>query len=148
MNPGLPIGTVTFLFTDIEGSTKLWQQFPDAMPNALACHHAILNETIAVHGGYVFQIIGDAFCAAFSTATDGLEAALTAQRALRDATWGETGAIRVRMALHTGTADVRVGEHTSGEYVSSLTLSRAARLLSAGHGGQIFAFTSNCRTRA
>ena len=137
MNSGLPTGTVTFLFTDIEGSTKLWQQHPDAMPNALTVHHAILNNTIAAHRGYVFQIIGDAFCAAFSTATDGLEAALAAQRALRAATWGETGAIRVRMALHTGTADVRVGEHTSGEYVSSLTLSRAARLLSAGHGGQI-----------
>ncbi len=137
MNPDLPTGTVTFLFTDIEGSTKLWQQHPDAMPNALARHHAILNETIAAHGGYVFQIIGDAFCAAFATAFDGLAAALAAQRALRDASWGETGAIRVRMALHTGTADVRVGEHTSGEYVSGLTLSRAARLLSAGHGGQI-----------
>jgi predicted ATPase/class 3 adenylate cyclase len=137
LNPDLPTGTVTFLFTDIEGSTKLWQEHPDAMANALACHHAILNETIAEHGGYVFQIIGDAFCAAFSTATDGLEAALAAQRALRDATWGETGAIRVRMALHSGTAEVRVGEHTSGEYVSDLTLSRAARLLSAGHGGQI-----------
>jgi hypothetical protein len=58
-------------------------------------------------------------------------------RALRDATWGETGAIRVRMALHTGMANVRAGEHTSGEYVSGLTLSRAVRLLSAGHGGQI-----------
>ncbi len=137
MKAELPTGTITFLFTDIEGSTRLWQQHPDAMPNALACHHAILNESITAHGGYVFQIIGDAFCAAFSTATDGLEAALAAQRALRDATWGETGAIRVRMALHTGTADVRLGEHTSGEYVSGLTLSRVARLLSAGHGGQI-----------
>jgi predicted ATPase/class 3 adenylate cyclase len=133
----LPTGTVTFLFTDIEGSTKLWQKHPSAMPYALARHHAILNETIAKHGGYVFQIIGDAFCAAFSTVIDGLDAALAAQRALRDANWGETGAILVRMALHTGTADVHVGEHTSGEYVSGLTLSRAARLLSAGHGGQI-----------
>src|SRR4030042_4721741 len=102
MKPDLPTGTVTFLFTDIEGSPKLWQLHPDAMPDALALHHAILNETIAAHGGYVFQIIGDAFCAAFSTATDGLEAALAAQRTLRDATWGETGTIRVRMALHTG----------------------------------------------
>jgi predicted ATPase/class 3 adenylate cyclase len=137
MKPDLPTGTVTFLFTDIEGSTKLWQQYPHAMQNALACHHAILNETITAHGGYVFQIIGDAFCAAFSTAASGLEAALAAQRALRDATWGETGAIRVRMALHTGSADLHVGEHTSGEYLSGLTLSRVARLLSAGHGGQI-----------
>ncbi len=137
MNPDLPTGTVTFLFTDIEGSTRLWQQHPEAMPNALACHHAILNEAITAHEGYVFQIIGDAFCAAFSTVRDGLDAALAAQRALRDATWSETGVICVRMAIHTGTADVRVGEHTSGEYVSNLTLSRAARLLSAGHGGQI-----------
>jgi class 3 adenylate cyclase len=58
--PEMPIGTVTFLFTDIEGSTKLWQQYPEQMPDALARHHAILNETIAAHGGYVFQIIGDA----------------------------------------------------------------------------------------
>jgi predicted ATPase/class 3 adenylate cyclase len=135
--PDRPSGTVTFLFTDIEGSTKLWQQHPDAMPGALARHHALLNEAVATHGGYVFQIIGDAFCAAFSTATDGLGAALATQRALRDATWGETGAIRVRMALHTGAAEVRAGEFTSGEYVSGLTLSRAARLLSAGHGEQI-----------
>ena len=76
----LPTGTVTFLFTDIEGSTKLWQLHPAAMPDALALHHAILNETIAAHGGYVFQIIGDAFCAAFSTATDGLAAALAMQQ--------------------------------------------------------------------
>src|SRR4030065_931559 len=133
MNPDLPTGTLTFLFTDIEGSTKLWQQYPDAMPDALACHHTILNKTITAHGGYVFQIIGDAFCAAFSTATDGLEAALAVQRALRDAAWGETGAIRVRMGLHTGAADVHFGEHTSGEYVSSLPLSRAARFVSARH---------------
>ncbi len=133
----LPRGTVTFLFTDIEGSTKLWQQFPDAMPAALARHHEILQRAIELHNGYVFQIIGDAFCAAFATAFDGLDAALEAQRALRDEGWGETGAIRVRMALHTGAADVRAGEFTSGEYVSGITLSRAARLLSAGHGGQI-----------
>ncbi len=133
----LPRGTVTFLFTDIEGSTKLWQQFPDAMPAALARHHEILNSAIQAHNGYVFQIIGDAFCAAFATAFDGLDAALDAQRALRDELWGETGAIRVRMALHTGAAEVRAGEFTSGEYVSGITLSRAARLLSAGHGGQI-----------
>ena len=137
MDTNLPSGTVTFLFTDIEGSTKLWQQFPNTMPGALARHHAILREAIEAHKGYVFQIIGDAFCAAFSTGQDGLEAALAAQRALHAASWDETGEIRVRMALHTGMADVRAGEHTSGEYVSGLTLSRAARLLSAGHGGQI-----------
>ncbi len=132
-----PAGTVTFLFTDIEGSTKLWQQHPAAMEAALKRHHAILNESITVHGGYVFQIIGDAFCAAFSTANAGLDAALEAQRLLTAEKWGETGTIRVRMALHTGRAELQVGDYTSGEYVSGLTLSRAARLLSAGHGGQI-----------
>lgn len=138
----LPSGTVTFLFTDIEGSTKLWQQSPDAMPAALARHHEILHRAIESHNGYVFQIIGDAFCAAFATAFDGLDAALGAQRALRDEPWGETGAIRVRMALHTGTAQVNIGDFTSGEYVSGITLSRAARLLSAGHGGQILLSSS------
>jgi predicted ATPase/class 3 adenylate cyclase len=132
-----PTGTITFLFTDIEGSTKLWQQHPGTMPAALNRHHALLNQSIAAHGGYVFQIIGDAFCAAFSTANDGLNAALDSQLALASENWGEIGSIRVRMALHTGRADVQLGEYTSGEYISGLTLSRAARLLSAGHGGQI-----------
>ncbi|MBI1744576.1 tetratricopeptide repeat protein [Candidatus Acetothermia bacterium] len=133
----LPAGIVTFLFTDIEGSTRLWQEHPGAMPAALARHHVILKQAIGTQHGYVFQIVGDAFCAAFKNATDALEAALAAQRALRDEAWGETGPIRVRMALQTGPAEVRVGEYTSGEYVSGLTLSRSARLLSAGHGGQI-----------
>lgn len=139
----LPRGTVTFLFTDIQGSTRLWQEFPSAMPAALALHHDVLRSAITAHNGYVFQIIGDAFCAAFATAFEGLDAALDAQRALRDAAWQETGAVRVRMALHTGAVDVRAGEFTSGEYVSGITLSRAARLLSAGHGGQILLSASS-----
>ncbi len=133
----LPTGTVTFLFTDIEGSTKLWQQHPGVMPAALSRHHALLSRAITAHNGYVFQIIGDAFCAAFMTASDGLGAALEAQRQLAIEEWGETGAIRVRMALHTGNAEVHAGAYTSGEYVSGLTLSRTSRLLSVGHGGQI-----------
>ncbi len=135
--PQPPTGTVTFLFTDIEGSTRLWQQHPDEMPAALRRHHALLHEAIAAHGGYVFQIIGDAFCAAFTTASNGLAAALDAQRLLASEAWGATGPIRVRMALHSGKAEVQVGEFISGEYASGLTLSRAARLLSAGHGGQV-----------
>jgi predicted ATPase/class 3 adenylate cyclase len=133
----LPVGTVTFLFTDIEGSTKLWQEHPDAMTVALSRHHAILSESIAIHGGYVFQIIGDEFCGAFSIAKDGLEAALDAQRRLKAEEWGEIGAIRVRMVLHTGSVELRAGEYVSGEYISNLTLSRTARLLSVGHGGQV-----------
>jgi len=113
-----PVGTVTFLFTDIEGSTKLWQEQPETMPQALGRHHALLSKAITSHGGYIFQIIGDAFCSAFPTANDGLDAALDAQRALTAETWEETGAIRVRMALHTGRAEVQFGEYTSGEYIS------------------------------
>lgn len=132
-----PTGTVTFLFTDIEGSTALWQQHPAEMPEALARHHTILRQAIESHRGYVFQIVGDAFCAAFSDACDGVRAALAAQRALRDEAWGATGSLRVRMAVHTGVAELRVGDYTSGEYVSGPTLNRCARLLSAGHGGQV-----------
>jgi predicted ATPase/class 3 adenylate cyclase len=133
----LPTGTVTFLFTDIQGSTQLWQGYPQAMAQALARHHELLSQSIEQQHGYVFQIIGDAFCAAFPTAADGLKAALAAQRALGAELWGETGPIKVRMALHSGAAQARAGEYTSGEYLSGLTLSRAARLLSAGHGGQV-----------
>ena len=81
----LPSGTVTFLFTDIEGSTPLSQRYPDEFPVALARHHAILNDAIRTHGGQVFQIVGDAFCAAFRSARDALDAALAAQRALQTA---------------------------------------------------------------
>jgi class 3 adenylate cyclase len=133
----LPSGTVTFLFTDIEGSTQLWVDYPRSMPSVLGRHHALLRQAIESNGGYVFQIIGDAFCAAFSSATDGLQAAICAWQALEAEPWGEPGLLKVRMALHTGDAEVREGDFTSGEYVSGLTLSRVARLLSAGHGGQI-----------
>ena len=132
----LPSGTVTFLFTDIEGSTRLWQQFPDAMESALSRHHALLASAIERHGGYLFQIVGDGCCAAFEGASDGVAAALDAQRALTGERW-EVGGLNVRMALHTGAAEVRAGEFRSGEYVSGITLSRVSRILSAGHGGQV-----------
>ena len=141
MSP-VPTGTVTFLFTDIEGSTRLWQLHPDAMKSALARHHVLLQRAIESNGGYVFQIIGDAFCAAFHTGSEGVAAALAAQRALITEPWGETGPIRVRMAVHTGTVDVRVGEHKSGEYLSGLALSHTARLLSVAYGGQILVSTA------
>src|SRR5512136_1924954 len=85
--PDLPTGTVTLLFTDIEGSTALAQQYPAALPALLARHHAILHQAIQVHNGHVFQITGDAFCAAFHTASDALNAALDAQRGLQHAAW-------------------------------------------------------------
>src|SRR5712692_9391009 len=94
--PELPTGTVTFLFTDIEGSTRLWEQHPDAMRLALAQHDAFLRQAIEAHRGHVFKTMGDAFCAAFATATDALGAALTAQRAVHAENWGEVGPLRVR----------------------------------------------------
>jgi class 3 adenylate cyclase len=84
-----PTGTLTFLFTDIEGSTKMWERSPEAMRGALARHNKILRETIEAHGGYIFKTVGDAFCDAFSTALDALEAALEAQRALLSEEWSE-----------------------------------------------------------
>jgi predicted ATPase/class 3 adenylate cyclase len=128
--PNLPSGTVTFLFTDIEGSTKLWGKYPDAMRHALDRHDAIMRQSIEAHGGYIFKTVGDGFCAAFDIATDAIAAALSAQHTLFTQAWGETGPIRVRIALHTGTAK----EH-DGDYFGP-TLNRVARLLSAGHGGQ------------
>src|SRR3989338_5996368 len=98
----LPTGTVTFLFTDIEGSTQLWEQQAEWMRGAFARHEAILRRAIAAHGGYAYKMIGDAFQIAFSTAPDGLRAALEAQRGLAAEPWGEPGPLRVRMALHTG----------------------------------------------
>jgi len=127
----IPSGTVTFLFSDIEGSTRLAQQFPDALPSALARHHSVLQHAIDSNHGYVFHIIGDAFCAAFGTAPDALGAALAAQRTLNSANWGNA-VIKVRMGLHTGEAEAR-----DGEYQGYLTLSHVQRLMSAASGGQV-----------
>src|SRR5688500_13121149 len=89
----LPTGTLTFLFTDIEGSTYLWERYPEAMSGALARHDAIMREAIERHGGTVFKTVGDAFDAVFPTARDGVDAAIAAQRALAEgAGSGERGA--------------------------------------------------------
>ena len=126
-----PTGTITFLFTDIEGSTALWEDYPSEMQLALDHHDEILRSAIEARGGYVFKTIGDAYCAAFSTAERAIEAALAAQRALFAEEGSENHAIRVRMALHTGVAEER-----DGDYLGP-SINRVARLLSAGHGGQI-----------
>ena len=125
-----PEGTVTFLFTDIEGSTKLWEAQPEAMRLALARHDALLRDAIETHNGYVFKTIGDAFCAAFTTATDALEATLAAQHALTGDPWSAETPLKVRMALHTGSVESRGGDYFGQP------LNRVARLLSTGHGGQ------------
>jgi predicted ATPase/class 3 adenylate cyclase len=128
---GQPTGTVTFLFTDIEGSTRLWEKDPEAMQTALARHDEILRDTGESHGGYVFKEVGDAFCCAFASAPEAVGAALAAQQALVEEPWGETGPLRVRMAIHTGVAEERGGDYFGPP------LNRVARLLSAAHGGQV-----------
>jgi TolB-like protein/class 3 adenylate cyclase/tetratricopeptide (TPR) repeat protein len=125
-----PTGTVTFLFTDIEGSTKLWQAQREHMGTAVARHDALVRGCIAAHGGWVFKTGGDAFFAAFALATDAVGAALAAQHALDAERWPAGSAIRVRMALHTGAPELR-----GGDYFGT-PVNQVARLLAAGHGGQ------------
>jgi predicted ATPase/class 3 adenylate cyclase len=126
-----PSGTVTFLFTDIEGSTKRWEANSPAMLNAVEYHIAILDEVISTNFGVRFKVIGDAVQAAFPTAHDALVAAVVAQRQLTIQDWGGVDRLAVRMALHTGTATPR-----DGDYLAPC-LNRLARLLSASAGGQI-----------
>ncbi|MGZ9226722.1 MAG: adenylate/guanylate cyclase domain-containing protein, partial [Anaerolineales bacterium] len=129
---GIPSGTVTFLFTDIEGSTKLAREHPNKWETLRERHHAILKSAIELHNGYVFQIIGDAFCAAFHTAGDALRAAVKSQIDLHSENWGDAP-VKVRMGIHTGKAEIQ--EH--GQYHGYLAMSRIQRLMSAGHGGQV-----------
>ncbi|MBV9281378.1 MAG: tetratricopeptide repeat protein [Chloroflexi bacterium] len=127
----LPAGVVTFLFTDIEGSTRLWQEHPDRMPHALERHDALVTRAVEADGGVVFRSVGDALYAAFPSPPAALAAAAAAQSALAAEPWEEACALRVRMAIHTGPAEVR-----GWDYLGH-TLNRVARLLSAGHGGQV-----------
>src|SRR5215471_18380229 len=99
--PERPTGTVTFLFTDIEGSTTRWEYHPDAMRTALARHDALLRSIIGAHDGFVFKMVGDAVYAAFALAADAVTAALAAQRAVAAEEWGEVSPLRLRKALHT-----------------------------------------------
>ena len=127
----LPTGTVTFLFTDVEGSTRLWEDDREGMRLGLARHDEILRATIESHGGYVFTTAGDSFAVAFGGASDGARAALEAQLALGAERWGTAEPLRVRMAVHSGTAELRDGDYFGP------ALNRAARLLAAAHGLQI-----------
>jgi predicted ATPase/class 3 adenylate cyclase len=126
----LPTGTVTFLFTDLEGSSRLWEEHPEAMKGALARHDEILRGAVEGHGGHVVKTTGDGVHAVFATAHDAVDAALEAQCALSEEEWGTTR-LRVRMGIHTGEAELRGGDYYGG------ALNRAARLMSVAHGGQI-----------
>ena len=127
----LPTGTVTFLFTDIEGSTRLWEAHPEAMSRSLGAHDAILAETIAAHRGYIFKTVGDGVYAVFDDPHEAVAAALAAQERLQRAAWEIPGGLRVRMAIHTGSAESRDGDYFGP------ALNRVARLLAIGHGGQV-----------
>jgi len=132
----LPTGTVTFLFTDIEDSTKLAQQSPDALPALLLRHREILNQAFAANHGFIFQVVGDSFSVAFHTATDALHAASQAQQSLHTEPW-MTSPIKVRMGIHTGAAQLANDPTIEGPYSGYTTLALTQRIMSAAHGGQI-----------
>jgi predicted ATPase/class 3 adenylate cyclase len=134
--PSSPAGVVTFLFTDIEGSTRLWERDAATMWRALERHNSLLADAIRQHQGVHFKTIGDAFQAAFADPAAAVAAAVAAQRALAAEPWPETGPLRVRMALHRGAAE----PSPSGDYLAP-SLNRLARLMAAGHGGQVLLST-------
>lgn len=125
-----PSGTVTFLFTDVVRSTEAWESAPEAMSAALERHNELLGAIIRSHGGYVFKTVGDAFCSAFENAAQAVEAAIEAQLALSREPWEDTR-LQVRMAIHTGSPELRTGDYFG------LDLSRVSRLAGAGYGGQV-----------
>jgi len=126
-----PTGTVTFLFTDLEGSTRLWEAHPAEMRPALAVHDEIIRDAIASQGGYLFSTGGDGFAAAFASVGAAVAAARYAQAALAAATWPSTTGLRVRMGIHTGEANERGADYFGP------AVNRAARIMAAGHGGQV-----------
>ena len=128
---GLPTGTVTFLFTDLEGSTRLWEEHPDDMRVALARHDEILRKTVEAHDGAIVKTTGDGLHAAFTTADHALGAAIDAQLALTGEVWPLPEPLRVRMGIHTGAAEERDGDYYGP------AVNRAARVAAAAHGGQI-----------
>ena len=123
--------TLIFLFTDLEGSTRLWQQYPEAMKQALARHDEIIGTAVERFNGRVVKTTGDGFHAVFQNAADGLRACVEVQRDLIAEDWGETGPLRVRMGMHLGEA-----QHRAGDYYGT-AVNRAARLMSAANGGQV-----------
>ncbi len=121
----------TFLFTDIEGSTRLWEEHGDLMAEALARHDAILNNAVSQTGGTVLKTTGDGMIAVFDRAADSVQAAILTQQGLAAETWETTGPLRVRMGVHPGETESRDGDYFGP------AMNRTARIMAAGHGGQI-----------
>ncbi len=129
--PPLPRGTAAFLYTDIEGSTRLWQEHSELMPEVLVRHDALLRQAIEHERGTIFRNVGDGCCAAFVHADAALRAAVGAQRSLMAEQWPHGNTLAVRMAIHAGSAEMREGAYVGHD------LNRVARVLSAAHGGQV-----------
>ena len=127
----IPSGNVTFLFTDIEGSTKLSQEFPDSLHVALEKHNSILRNAVETNNGFVFKIVGDAYFCAFHNAADAVNAAIEIQTALANEEW-EDAVIKIRIGIHSGNA-----EWNGNDYMGYITLARVARVMSAAYGEQI-----------
>ena len=127
----LPTGTVTFLFTDLEGSTRLWEEHAEDMAGALARHNEIVRDAVETNGGFVVKTTGDGFHAAFANASDALDAAVAAQHALQAEPWPEPVPLQAWMGVHTGEANRRDGDYYGP------ALNHAARLMGIAHGGQI-----------
>ena len=127
-----PTRTTTFLFTDLESSTPLWENYPALMQSLVARHDVLIREAIERHRGQVVKTTGDGFLAVFDAASDAIAAVLRGQRALIEEAWpAETGPLRVRMGLHTGESQEREGDYFGSE------VNRAARVMGLAHGGQI-----------
>jgi len=127
----IPTGNVTFLFTDIEGSTKLAQDFPDKLQAALLLHHEILQQAIESNNGYVFEIVGDAFCCSFESADDAVKAGVDSQLSLSQVNWEEP-VLKIRIGIHSGNT-----EWNGKSYMGYITLARTARVMSSAYGEQI-----------
>ena len=127
----LPAGTLTVLHTDVEESTQLTMRLGDRYPEVLATHHALLRAAFAAHGGREVDTQGDSFFVVFLRATQAVAAAVASQRALTTAAWPEGGAVRVRIGVHTGEPIRTVAGYTGLDVV------RGARIMEAGHGGQV-----------
>ena len=127
----VPSEMVTFLFTDLEGSTQMWDQHPVAMRDALARHDAILRKAIEANRGHVVKSTGDGVYAVFTNPRDAVLAAADAARAFTSEIWGATGPLRARIGIHTGSAEQRDDDYFGP------ALNRTSRLMAAAHGGQI-----------
>ena len=135
---GLPAGTVTFLFSDIEGSTHLLQRLGASYTLVLTAHQILLRAAWTAHNGYEVSTEGDSFFVAFARADDAIAAAAESQRSLALYPWPEDGNVRVRMGIHTGTPTL-----AASNYVG-LDVHRAARIAAAGHGGQVLLSHTTC----